>query len=139
MHIPCFTMTRFKTDKSGLTIHPLTDLRLRSPLRRPNPLKQVVPAHYRIQIIFLIQIYTSNTKYYANPCYVQEDILYGDVNLLTIYWEKLFITILKYITLDQHTYTDMYDCMLVYLEPPSLTKSQIIMWISLLYSSRKHL
>jgi len=40
---PCLTMTRFNTDKSGLTIHPLTDLRLRSPLRLPCPRKHEAP------------------------------------------------------------------------------------------------
>lgn len=40
---PCLTITRFRTDRSGLTMQPLTDLRLRSPLRLPYPRKQDTP------------------------------------------------------------------------------------------------
>jgi len=32
---PCFTMTRLRTERSGLTMQPLTDLRRCSPLRLP--------------------------------------------------------------------------------------------------------
>jgi len=40
---PFFTITKFKTDRSGLTMHPRTDFLLRSPLRLPYPRKHGVP------------------------------------------------------------------------------------------------
>lgn len=42
---PFFTITKFRTKRSGLTIHPRTDFLLRSPLRLPYPRKQGVPVH----------------------------------------------------------------------------------------------
>jgi hypothetical protein len=41
---PFFTITKFSTDRSGLTMQPRTDFLRRSPLRLPYPRKQGVPA-----------------------------------------------------------------------------------------------
>jgi len=42
---PFFTITKFRTERSGLTMHPRTDFLLRSPLRLPYPRKQGVPVY----------------------------------------------------------------------------------------------
>ena len=43
--IPNFSLYACQKLCYFLTMHPLTDLRLRSPLRLPYPLKQGVPEH----------------------------------------------------------------------------------------------
>lgn len=44
---PFFTITKFKTESSGLTMHPRTDFLLRSPLRLPYPRKHGVPVQIK--------------------------------------------------------------------------------------------
>jgi hypothetical protein len=46
---PFFTITKFRTERSGLTMQPRTDFLLRSPLRLPYPRKQGVPAQTNIK------------------------------------------------------------------------------------------
>jgi len=48
---PFFTITKLRTERSGLTMHPRTDFLLRSPLRLPYPRKQGVPIH-EMELIF---------------------------------------------------------------------------------------
>lgn len=47
---PFFTITKFKTDRSGLTMHPRTDFLLRSPLRLPYPRKHGVPVQMQTKL-----------------------------------------------------------------------------------------
>lgn len=48
---PFFTMTKFNTERSGLTMHPRTDFLLRSPFLLPCPRKHGVPKKYMHQSI----------------------------------------------------------------------------------------
>ena len=46
---PFFTITKLRTERSWLTMHPRTDFLLRSPLRLPYPRKHGVPAQVNIK------------------------------------------------------------------------------------------
>lgn len=48
---PFFTITKFKTERSGLTMHPRTDFLLLSPFLLPYPRKQGVPDQTKFQLL----------------------------------------------------------------------------------------